>query len=163
DDAPDNVVGGSSAAAGNVVSGNTFNGIEVSGVSNATGNVVQGNFIGTDVTGTVALGNGDDGVLLQNAGSNTVGGLTTTPGTAPGNLIAGNGGNAVHSLDQGLTADNNVVQGNLIGTDAGGTGRLGNAGDGVLIEAQLAEDSAAGNTIGGTAAGAGNVISGNLG
>ena len=49
----------------------------------------------------------------------------------------------------------NVVAGNLIGTMSDGVTVLGNAVDGVVI------DNAPGNTIGGTASGAGNVISGN--
>ncbi len=50
----------------------------------------------------------------------------------------------------------NVVLGNKIGTDVNGTAKLGNTNDGVLIDS-----GATANTIGGTASGAGNVISGN--
>ena len=50
----------------------------------------------------------------------------------------------------------NVVQGNFIGTDRTGLVALGNSGNGVDI---VGSDH---DTIGGTAAGAGNVISGNL-
>ena len=57
----------------------------------------------------------------------------------------------------GRRAANNTVQGNYIGTDATGSFALGNAGDGVYVEA----DAGNGNTVGGTAAEVGNVISGN--
>src|SRR5204863_84672 len=139
---------------------------------------------------TADLGNTGDGVLLENASGNTVGGLTTTPGTGLGNVISGNDANGVHILDSGGTADSNVVWGNLIGTDVHGTVGLGNTGDGVLIEdastsgnvvvgnliatdaagtAALGNSSdgvfigfgAAANIVGGLAAGARNVISGN--
>ncbi len=55
-DAPDNIVGGTTPAACNIISGNNENGVSVSG-SGATGNTVQGNLIGTDLTGTNGLGN----------------------------------------------------------------------------------------------------------
>ena len=53
-------------------------------------------------------------------------------------------------------ATGNLIAGNYIGTDAGGVSPLGNGNDGVLLGA-----GTRGNTIGGTAAGAGNVISAN--
>ena len=63
-------------------------------VSSATGNVVQGNYIGTDLTGMVAIGNIFNG-LVSDGTSDFIGGATNdghgnpSPGTAPGNLIAG--------------------------------------------------------------------------
>ncbi len=63
----------------------------------ANDNLVEGDFIGTDVTGKVALGNNSEldpsagGVFLYSGASgNTIGGLTATPGTGAGNLISGN-------------------------------------------------------------------------
>ena len=70
-----------------------------------------------------------------------------------GNLISGNGQDGI--LLDGAGAANNVVQGNLIGTVASGTTGLGNGRAGVGVSGAPA------NTIGGTAAGAGNLLSAN--
>ena len=138
-----NTVGGTSAGARNVISGNSFYGILV---NTSSGNLMQGNFIGTDITGTQPLGNGGIGVFLGAVGENTIGGAT--PGA--GNVISAN------QLDGiGITGNANVVQGNFIGTDVTGRASLGNGQRGVYL------DRAALNTIGGTAPGAGNLISGN--
>jgi hypothetical protein len=140
-----NVIGGTTASARNVVSGN---GDGVTFSSNATANLVQGNFIGTNVSGSAALGNGGDGVLLDSSSGNTIGGTTA----GAGNVISGNQLNGVEFL---TGSSNNLIQGNFIGTDTTGTKALGNAGRGVYV------NGSPGNTIGGTTAGAGNVISGN--
>ena len=63
------------------------------------------------------------------------------------------GGDGIEITGSG--ASNNAVLGNFIGTNAAGTAALGN-GTGVVID-----NGASNNTIGGTGAGAGNVISGN--
>ncbi len=142
-----NVIGGTTAAARNVISGNSQNGIEIIGAG-ATGNLIQGNYIGTNASGTAAIPNGS-GIYLSGP-SNTVGG--SLPGDR--NVISGNSGNGVY-----IWADGSVVAGNLIGTDASGAVALPNNGlAGVYVTAE-----AGSNTIGGTAAGARNVISGNTG
>ena len=66
-----NTIGGTAAGAGNVISGNTDDGVEITGTG-TTGNVVAGNYIGTDVTGTVALGNGLDGVEIDTGASGNI-------------------------------------------------------------------------------------------
>ena len=145
---PSNTIGGTAAGAGNVISGNSRFGVEIVN-SGSTGNLVQGNLIGTNAAGTGAVGNTKSGVVVFNAASNTVG------GTAVGsrNMISGNGENGVFLGAAGATG--NLVQGNYIGTDITGAVDLGNTLDGVLVNA------APSNTIGGTAATARNVISGN--
>ncbi len=150
-----NTIGGATAGAGNVIADSSFWGIELFG-SGATDNLVQGNYIGTDITGTIALGNsvnsGFAGIqIVAGAFDNTIGGTTT----GAGNIISGNTGDGVDITGSGTTG--NVVEGDYIGTNGGGTAALANGGDGVAIS------SAVGNTIGGMAAGAGNLISGNLG
>lgn len=149
-----NVLGGTSPGAGNLISGNAFDGVHIA--SGSTNNTVAGNLIGTNATGTAALGNQRMGVLIvTGASNNTIGGTTA----AARNIISGNGQAAtfsggVYLFDAGTTG--NVVQGNYIGTDITGTAMIGNAWDGVALNF-----GATGNTIGGTTPGAGNIISGN--
>jgi hypothetical protein len=136
-----NSVGGATAGARNLISGNSTAGVFI----NSSSNLVQGDFIGTDVTGTMAVGNGV-GVII-NAGSNSLIGGTAT---GAGNLISGNG-----TLGVSIAGSSNLVQGNLIGTNAASTARLGNV-DGIHLTA-----GANNTTVGGTASGARNVIAGN--
>ena len=151
---PNNTIGGSTAAARNIISangqGNVFGGVEIDNAG-ASGNLIAGNYIGVDATGSVALGNSTAfgfGVLIFNAANaNTVGGL----GAGAGNVISANGdGISVQA------ADNNIVQGNLIGLNAAGNAALGNNFNGVTITG-----TAMGNIVGGTSVSARNVISGN--
>ncbi|MCA9245539.1 MAG: right-handed parallel beta-helix repeat-containing protein, partial [Planctomycetales bacterium] len=148
DGAITNLIGGEDPGAGNLISGNGSDGIELRAASMDI--TIQGNFIGVDRTGAAPLGNGNDGLSI-NAGSvqNLVGG--NTPAAA--NVISGNIGDGIE-LNGADTIDNRV-RGNLIGVDAGGTFAVPNGSDGIEIQ------SAVGNTIGGTTPGAGNVISGN--
>jgi titin len=123
-------IGGPTAGERNVVSGNTNTGMFINGCYGAC--VVQGNYIGTDVTGTIAVANGT-GVIVQNSGSFTFGGATA----AQGNLVSGNSGAGIvigQTGNQALT-----IAGNRVGTKAGG-GALGNSGDGIRLG--LASDSA---------------------
>ena len=116
------------------------------------GNVVAGNKIGTDATGTIALGNSANGIEIDADADNTIGGSTV----GAGNVISANGGYGVWLTQEGTNG--NVVEGNLIGTDITGTAALGNARSGVQIDL-----GAASNTIGGSTAAAGNLISNNNG
>src|SRR5262249_46763935 len=59
-----NTIGGTTSGARNVISGNVRNGIFLMG-SGATYNVVEGNYVGTDVSGKVALGNQNDGIAVE--------------------------------------------------------------------------------------------------
>ncbi len=141
------VTAGSSTVRGLVINRFDDNGIRL---EESGGNTIEGNFIGTDVTGTGALGNFRAGVSIgDGASDNTIGG--TTPEAR--NDISGNDGDGVRIEFGGGTG--NLVQGNFIGIDVTGASPLGNDGAGIRIAASP-------NTIGGTMAGAGNVISGNL-
>src|SRR5262249_33130247 len=149
--ASNNTVGGAADGAGNVISGNTNNGVVVIGTG-TTNNQIMGNFVGTDVTGTFAVANLRAGVGVSfGAKNNIIGGA----GAGAGNVISGNGNDGVVLSAPGTTG--NHVQGNFIGTDISGTFALanGNSGVDILLGANA-------NTIGGTAALAGNVISGNI-
>lgn len=142
--AGNDTIGGSAAGDGNVISGNGSAGVNISGPT-ATGNLIQGNFIGTDPTGSTRLPN-FDGVVVGGS-NNTVGGI------APGarNILSGNNGDGVR-----VTGNANLIQGNSIGTNALGTAPIPNSLYGVIVNA-----GGAANTIGGTASGDGNLISGN--
>ena len=113
---PNNVIGGTAPADRNVISGNGRSGIVLSGLP-ATDNLMQGNYIGTNPAGTAAVPNAVHGIQNQMV-RNTIGG--TEEGA--GNLISGN-------LEAGIlmTHGETVIQGNLIGTTAEGTGPLANA------------------------------------
>ena len=150
----ENTVGGTTAGARNLISGNGGAGILIASTG-ASSNLVQGNEIGTDVTGAVALGNAGSGVSVYSA-NNTIGG----PSPAARNLISGNGLDGINLTNAAATG--NLVQGNFIGTDVTGASKLGNARFGVVINSVIDSDSPAGsnNTIGGSATGAGNLISG---
>ncbi len=141
---PQNLVGGSQAASRNIVSGNNLDGVSVAGV----GNRVTGNFIGTDVTGTLDVGNSFAGVEITGAGN-----LVGTAAKGEGNLLSDNA-TGVEVLAGNGTG--NRIQGNLVGTDVTGTQDLGNSGDGISVAA-----GSAGTLIGGSQSGAGNVIGGN--
>ncbi|MEX2317371.1 MAG: hypothetical protein WD669_09485 [Pirellulales bacterium] len=141
-----NRIGGAADADRNLISGNALGGIVLDlGTNN---NLVLGNFIGTDHTGEAALGSDQSGVIIHfGSNDNTIGGAFA----GEGNLISGNAQHGIEIRD--LLSNGNVVAGNFIGTNAAGTGNLGNGGDGIVIF-----NDAANNTIGGAAAGAGNTI-----
>ena len=144
------LIGGTVPGAGNVISGNTEFGVDLYGAG-ATDNLVQGNLIGTNSVGTAAIPNGA-GVIVQGSTGNTIGGAAS----GAGNVISGNTRDGVEITGAGTSG--NLVAGNLVGTTAAGTAALGNGVNGVEIDTD-----ASSNTIGGTAAAAWNVISGNSG
>ena len=150
-----NRIGGTTAAARNVISGATFHGIEM---FSGTGNLIQGNYIGTNAAGTAALGNRVTGIRILSPG-NTVGGTTA----GAGNLISGNeNGGGEAALNFVSSNSHGLVQGNLFGTDASGNSRIANAGDALNV---FFSDAGAGvtMTIGGTTPAARNIISGSNG
>ncbi|MBL8162141.1 MAG: right-handed parallel beta-helix repeat-containing protein, partial [Anaerolineae bacterium] len=160
-----NTIGGLTLADRNIISGNTLYGIIISGSDefaslNSNNNTIRGNYIGTDVTGTVDLGNGGAGVQIERADENNIGGTSgvTPDGSCTGacNLISGNngGGIVIASVITGI-AENNVMIGNFIGTDVTGILPLGNAA-GISIQGRT-------NTIGGTTSAERNLISANGG
>jgi len=151
---PDNIIGGTTSAARNFISGNGVDGITIVSPG-STRNMIQGNYIGTDLSGTVSLGNSQSGVRIIDSRNNTIGGTIS----GAGNLLSGNlnsGVLIINSQEPTLFAFNNTVQGNFIGTDLTGTSAIGNTEHGVLIVSSPL------NKIGGEAAGARNIISGNL-
>jgi len=138
-------IGGTAAAERNVVSGNSSVGVAI--LFGASGTVVAGNYVGTDASGNAALGNAGGGVyVLATSSHNSIGGVAS----GSGNLISGNTGSGIL-----IQAADVSVEGNRIGTNAAGSTALPN-GTGVLVVI-----GGSGMVIGGTNAGAGNLISGN--
>lgn len=162
--ASQNTIGGSGVA-GNVISGNSQHGVAigVSGLS-SDGNVVMGNFVGTDASGSVALPNTFDGILV---------GSGSADNELRGNVISGNGRHGVHIDKAG--ADGTQIVGNLIGTNAAGDTAISNQAVGVNVsfgpdfteirDNVISGNKASGIVIKGTAAGVlseSSVVTGNL-
>lgn len=146
DGAQNNLIGGTAAGAGNVVSANLGDGMQVYGTGTMS-NVIQGNLVGTTATGHSPLGNsGSAFSLFLGAQFNTIGG----PSAAARNIFtASSNYDGVYISG----ASGNIVQGNYIGTDAGGMLAYSNGGEGLTLFG-----GSQSNLIGGTVAGAGNVI-----
>jgi hypothetical protein len=144
-----NRVGGTDRSEGNLISGNTQNGLAL---FKSDSNVVLGNMIGLDRTGTKFLANGLHGVDIADAAANRIGGSLE----GERNIISGNAQAGVNLWIDKATRLNTVL-GNFIGTDFTGTTALGNV-NGVAIS-----NEASANRIGGEIPGESNLISGNTG
>lgn len=158
-----NTVGGTTAAARNVIAGNALWGMWIGAA--VTDTIIQGNYVGVDASGVAALGNGDDGIFHAPVDvttevapvANTIGGAVASAG----NVIAGNGKHGleiVGSARYGTDLEGSVVYGNRIGVGADGTTPLPNAQHGILLGAR-----ATNNVIGAVQNGLGNVIARNGG
>ena len=135
-----NVISGNG---GKVIGSTTYgSGIDV---NNSSNNLITTNKIGTDASGTVALGNITQGIRFDGTGTNV-----SSNNLVRNNIIGGNNNAGIRMA--GLGADANFIYGNWIGTN--GTGmNIGNGNDGVAIQ-----DGSSGNRIGGAGAGDGNTI-----
>lgn len=128
--AEENAIGGTGAGHGNLISGNALPGfggnlIMQAGVNNS----IQGNLIGTDVTGTVALG-GENGITVYDGGSSNATGNVIGGGSSAGNVIAGNAADGIE-----LRGESGSVRGNRIGVTSGGD-PLPNGGNGIEVLSQ---------------------------
>jgi hypothetical protein len=146
DPAPDTLIGGATAGAGNVIAAANV-GIDIR--THSAGVTIQGNFIGTDASGSVRLGGGTGISGSFAAPDLTIGG--SAPGA--GNVISGN----TIGIEFFGVADGLVVQGNRIGTDASGTRPVSNSGKGIESFASAT------SVIGGTGPGEANTIAFNCG
>ncbi|MEO8457376.1 MAG: CSLREA domain-containing protein [Chloroflexota bacterium] len=146
--AHDNTIGGTDAGTRNVISGNTITGISVTGET-SDGNVIVGNYIGLAADGAAALYNNVNGIFVAQGADNTQIGGTSV---AARNVMATSGRGSVRISGAAATTGT-VIQGNYIGTDKTGTIALGDSAG--------IEDQGSPAIIGGSAAGAGNLISGN--
>jgi hypothetical protein len=129
---------------GNLIAANAVAGVSIDAASHSV--ALLDNSIGTDITGTVALGN-FAGVLVNGSG-NTIGGV------ALGNVISGNTDAGL--VIDGAAATGNGVLGNEIGSNAAGNVSLPNGGPGIYVL-----NGANQNAIGGIASGEGNVLRAN--
>lgn len=139
-----NVIGGIYGSGGNLISGNSGNGIlfNDTAVSNT---IIIGNKIGTDVSGAYAIGNKQNGITLCGAQRIRIGGTNVDER----NIISGNN----WGISLGCGANSNLIQGNYIGVDYLGTNAIPNAGRGIWVGSGVTN-----TTIGGTNNNAGNII-----
>ena len=153
-------IGGPNPADRNLISGNNFEEGNADGagvafsptVTDIPSGTVRGNVVGLDATTSVPLPNGIGLAMSTGDQQFQVGGAA--PGE--GNIISGNGGVGIHAVTTGLM----TIQGNIIGTNAGGSTNLGNRAGGVTVSTS---HDMAGAVIGGIGAGEGNVIAFNGG
>jgi hypothetical protein len=115
------LIGGDRTEQGNVISGNKNDGVAIS----SNGCVMYGNLVGTNAAGTAAVGNGGDGVQLDNSASNNEIGNDGAPFA---NVISGNGESGVFLT---YPSNSNLIEGNNIGTNEAGTAAIPNSADGI--------------------------------
>jgi gliding motility-associated-like protein len=140
-----NIIGGTTLALRNVISGNT-NGHGII-VTSSSSNYFIGNYIGTNAAGNAAVSNSFMGIQMDNSPNNTIGGITSDSS----NLISGNGQNGI----QIIGGNGNRIMGNIIGLQSDKSSALGNLQQGIYI-------NGCNNTqIGGIGASSGNIISAN--
>ena len=120
DIAPFNSLAPASTIEDNVISGNFGNGIRVAGVESTM--TIAGNLIGTDPTGTLPIGNGEDGIHTNDAALLTIN----------GNTISGNLDDGIHLF--GFGSHSNLIEANKIGTNAAGTAPIGNTANGIYLD-----------------------------
>jgi hypothetical protein len=143
-----NVIGGTTPAARNLISGNNT-GILISSASTPIlGTQILGNLIGTNAVGTAAIPNELAIAFVQSGGKNTIIGGTTA---AMRNVISGNTSGIYDKSSIIGASSDNTISGNYIGVDVTGAAALGNVQYGIFT-------SSRGAVIGGSAPGAGNVI-----
>jgi WD40 repeat protein len=175
--ASENNIGSPAPVDRNIVSGNALNGVHIIGTlaAGATGNTVAGNFVGVAADGKSSVGNRTEtmpamntpggnnlfGIEISGGNNNTIGGTTAGAGNVVGFNAAG------IELDDG--SQNNIVQGNFVGVGADSTTPAGNLLHGIALRssngfvpplgpAQPNEPGTSNNVIGGTQAGAGNLV-----
>jgi len=136
---------GSDEGGRNIISGNFKHGINISG-EKAVENHVCNNYIGTDITGTKALGNYYNGVSIFGKAKHNIIGI--------GNIVGGNRKCGISI--SGAGTDSNYVFGNRIGLDATGQDTVPNYRYGVYVDIKAKY-----NVVGGPNEQDRNIISGN--
>lgn len=147
------IIGDSTGATRNIISGNNNDGITLNGAG-AISNVIIGNYIGTSDSSSARLGNSASGIALLNSAGSTADFINTGP-----NRIGMPGlGNVISANNFGIfVADPNTslnrIQANFIGTNIGGNTDVGNTSDGIYFVNGTFD-----NQVGGTGSGEGNLI-----
>ncbi|MBE2200333.1 MAG: hypothetical protein IAE79_17085 [Anaerolinea sp.] len=130
--ANNNVIGGATQAARNIVSGNDQDGVGLQG-DGVEHNVVINNYIGLRQNGTSRLRNGADGVdVAEGVANNRIGGLN--PGER--NIISGNNRDGIE-ISHNLGTTGNHIVGNFIGLRPSGNQSLYNGSRGITLEDQV--------------------------
>ena len=122
----------------NIIAGSGTSGINIS----SNYNVVAGNFIGVDKAGLTDIGNALAGIRVH-GDYNLIG--TNGDGAADlneRNIVSGNG-EQNQGVGISIYGNNNIVAGNLVGTDSNGLANLGNETTGITLQ-----NGATGNLIG---------------
>ncbi len=148
--ASNNTIGGLTATARNIISGNNNAGIAIDN-GTTSDNTIIGNYIGLGSDGSTSIGNTHNGINVNAAVNTTIGSLTDTGGR---NVISSN---VIHGI--GLTdAVSTYIYGNYIGTSAAGNVAKGNSGDGIRVQG-----TSSSSRIGWTTTTAANIIANNTG
>ena len=120
---PSNTTGATGVSTIQGLAINRFSGNGIT-INSYGGDSIAGNFIGTDVSGTIALGNGENGIYINDVNNAAIGGNAN--GAA--NLISGNGGDGIYDLDDGTAG---LIENDVIGGGRTPTAALPNTQDGV--------------------------------
>ncbi len=133
-------IGGLNPADRNLIAGNQRIGLFLNGASDS---LVQNNYVGVDRFGTVAIPNGQKGILISGDRASVI-----------GNVVSGNGEEGIRISGGG----GHRLEGNFIGVNAAGTTAIPNGEDGIFFDA-----AGEGISVGGVSSESRNVISGNGG
>lgn len=124
-------IGGTDISSRNVISGNSGSGMTIYSYLTQEGQQVKdlhirNNYIGTNASGTSALSNGSMGIYMVN---------NMPEAFITGNVISGNLGNGIETLFDytDVPVDSIVINDNKIGTQADGSGSIGNQDNGILL------------------------------
>jgi hypothetical protein len=143
------IIGGTAAGEGNLISGNIFNGINID--INSKKSVIKGNYIGTDITGTLKIGNLWQGIYINASDSSTIGGGSK----AARNIVSGNGTSGGQNGIGIVGSNTNTIQGNFCGISSTGKIAIPNFDTGISLT------NSNNNTIGGASYMQRNVSSAN--
>ena len=136
-----NTIGGVGTTERNIVAA-AANGVLI---DRGAGNSVIGNYVGTDVTGTIAIGMTFDGIRVQNDATSTIVG---GPTVAHGNIVGGVSADGIQLEDD--TSDGTVVRNNLVGVGADGTTSVPVGGNGIVVVLGSDTITIADNVVGNT-------------